>query len=360
MKQGAPVTKIIVNGRFMIHKVTGVERYARELLTSLDKIAKPGEIELVLPPGAFDVPEYKNVKVVNTGRLSNRMWEHISFPLYVKRRRGISLNLCNVAPLTSPDIVCIHDMKIKACPGFYSKMFLYWYRLLFRNETKRAKAILTVSEFSKSEIVRYYKINPKRVHVIYDAWQHYERIDYDDSTLTKYGLEKGGYYFSLFSLEKNKNFKWIADLAKKKTEQVFAVAGDINNHVFSAESKYDYPDNMKFLGYVGDSEAKTLCRDCKAFLFPTRYEGFGIPPLEAMGAGAKHVAVSDTEVMHEIFGDSVTYIDPDVARLELNEHAPEAIEATLEKYSWDKSAKRLYSLLGKIAGWNKKTGKIPE
>ena len=105
---------------------------------------------------------------------------------------------------------------------------------------------------------------------------------------------------------------------------------------------------MKLLGFVSDEEAKTLMRDCSAFLFPTFYEGFGIPPLEAISAGAKQVVVSDTDVMHEIFGDGVVYVDPSDCNIALSDF-PEISEAQvsglLEKYSWKKSAETLLELL---------------
>ncbi len=107
---------------------------------------------------------------------------------------------------------------------------------------------------------------------------------------------------------------------------------------------YDYnrvDKNGKKLGYVSDEEAKTMMRDCKAFLFPTFYEGFGIPPLEAMSVGAKNIYVSDTAVMHEIFGDSVHYINPYKYNDIFDDDAAdseECIRKVLLKYSWKKSA----------------------
>lgn len=92
------------------------------------------------------------------------------------------------------------------------------------------------------------------------------------------------------------------------------------------------------LGYVSDEEAKTMMRDCKAFLFPTFYEGFGIPPLEAMSAGAKNIYVSDTAVMHEIFEDSVQYINPTKYNFVLKKDKIINSEDILAKYSWKKSA----------------------
>lgn len=264
------------------------------------------------------------------------------------RRKAISLNLCNVAPLPSPGIVCIHDVKIKARPQDFSKKFLLWYNLLFTNACKKAKKIITVSEFSKKEICKYYKVNPNRVVVILNAWQHYDRIGYDEKTLETYGLEKGKYYFSMSSMEPNKNFKWIAEMAKRNTDQLFAVSGSINKNVFAEGLGFQCPKNMKLLGYVSDEEAKTLMRYCKGFLFPSIYEGFGIPPLEAMSAGCPDVMASDTPVMHEVFENSVSYIDLESYSIPVIRENIHKSKDRLAKYSWEKSAIKLKKELLRI------------
>lgn len=342
--------KIIINGRFLTQKVTGVQRYAREIVAELDKLSSPGEIELAIPPDTEKVPECQNITVKRIGRLTDRKWEHISFPRYVHREGAISLNLCNVSPLFSPGIVCIHDVRIKAAPQDYNRKFVLWYNLLFMNAAKRAKAIITVSEFSKKEIYKYYNVKPEKIHVIPNAWQHYERIEYDENALKKYDLKKEQYFFAMCSLEPNKNFKWIAEVAKRYPEHVFAVSGSVNKSVFADGWEFDSVRNMKFLGYVTDEEAKTLMRDCKAFLFPTFYEGFGIPPLEAISAGARQIVVSDTEVMHEVYGDGVIYVDPydyefDFSGSVLKKSEYIEWKDILNKYSWNQSAIKLHQVL---------------
>lgn len=343
--------KIIINGRFLLQKVTGVQRYARELVWELDKITPKGEIIIAVPPELEELPRYQNIQVIKVGRLRNRLWEHLSFPMYVAMQKGVSLNLCNVAPLLSPGIVCIHDVKIKAAPRYFSKGFLAWYRLLFWNALSRAKAIITVSEFSKREIMKYYGVSTDRIVVIPNAWQHFQHIGYDGDALNKYGLVSQSYFFSMCSLEPNKNFKWVAEVAKRNPEQVFAVSGSINSTVFQEGLGFECPENMKLLGYASDTEAKTLMRECRAFLFPTFYEGFGIPPLEALSAGAKCIVVSDTEVMHEIFGDHVVYIDPvcyDCNLEELVKAGAVGSDPVLSRFSWEHSAKKLLEALKTI------------
>lgn len=337
--------KIIINGRFLIHKVTGVERYAHEVIKELDKVVEPGTVTMAVPPEVKQKPQYKNINVISVGKLHNRVWEHISFPIYVKKNNALSLNLCNVAPVVVPGIVCIHDVKIKAHPEYFSKKFLIWYNFLFSRECKNAKAIITVSEFSKHEIEKYYNVPANKITVIPNAWQHYKKVEYDENALKKYKLNRGEYYFAMCSLEPNKNFKWIAEAARNNPKKNFVVAGSINKTVFSDGLGFDVPKNMKLIGYVTDEEAKTLMRDCKAFLFPTFYEGFGIPPLEALASGCRDVMVSDTEIMHEVFGDSVSYLDPlDPCKWKITMGNPKSIEKMLKKYSWRNSALLLKKL----------------
>ena len=341
--------KFVINGRFLVHKVTGVERYAREILNELDKLVEPNVLELAVPPEVENIPVYKNIKVNKIGKLNNQAWEHISFPLYVIKNNGIPLNLCNVAPLILPGIVCLHDMKIKATPQYFNKKFLLWYNVLFYNAVRRSKKIITVSEFSKSEIVKFYDVDPENIVVVPNSWQHFDNIRYDEHTLEKYELSKNKYYFSMSSLEPNKNFKWIVEVAKRNPNVKFVISGSVNHTVFSSVPGLEYLENIKLLGYVSDVESKTLMRDCKAFLFPTFYEGFGIPPLEALSAGANSVVVSDTNLMHEIFEDCVSYIDPNDYEINIEKKLRSINvlhkEKVLQKYSWKNSALRLLQII---------------
>lgn len=339
--------KYIVNGRFFSKKITGVERYAVELLKEVDMLVENGQLTIAIPKDA-DVPTYKNIKVIRVGRLKNILWEHISFPIYARRNKMIPISLCNVAPLLYPGIVCIHDVKIKARPDFFSWKFRLWYKVLFANAAWRAEKIITVSEFSKKEIIRHMKVKPERIEVVPSSWSHFKMINEDKNALEKYCLQKEKYYFAMSSLEPNKNFNWIAEVAKKYPMYEFAISGSINNRVFSDGLGFDCPKNMKLLGYISDEEAKYLMKNCKAFVFPTFYEGFGLPPLEAIGSGCRSVIISDTEVMHEIYGKCGTYIDP--TKYDYNEEMLEIIQdrdkIILDKYTWIKSALMFMKVIG--------------
>ena len=278
-------------------------------------------------------------------------WEQLAFPFYVILHGGISLNLCNVAPLLSPGYSAIFDMKVKSYPQFFSWKFRAWYNLLFYNQVKRCRGIFTDSYDAKNEILRFYpQIKSEMVIPAYGAWQHFSSVGYDEQTLKRYRIEKGKYFFSMGSLEPNKNFKWVAEIAKKNPNEMFAVAGSLNPKVFADGMGFDCPKNMKLLGYVSDEEAKTLMRDARAFLFPSFCEGFGMPPLEAMSAGVYRVIVSDIPVMHEIFGENAIYISPyqyDYQLDDLIEQSTCDAESVLSHFSWKESAKKIYEVIKK-------------
>lgn len=340
--------KFVINGKFLSQNITGVQRYAREILAELDKIVDDKiDIEIAVPPNCSDIPKYKKIKAVKVGKMKGNIWEQLSLPLYVIKSNAICVNLCNMSPILTPHVVVVHDISFKVNRKFFSPQFLMWYNFVFSITMKKTKVIITDSKFSIQEIVKYYKIPQQNISLIYCSWQHFENIEYDNNTLKKYALKSGEYYFSMSSMAPNKNFKWIAENAHKNPDVTYVVSGSVNKHVFPKIFDFDVPKNMRFLGYVSDEEAKTLMRDCKAFLFPTFYEGFGIPPLEALSTGAKAV-VSDASCMREIYGDSVYYVDPynpDVNLDELLSRPTSGAEKVLNKYSWKKSAERLYQLL---------------
>ena len=336
--------KIAINGRFLEQKVTGVQRYAREILLELDKCIVDEDIELIIPSSVTERMPYKNIKVVKVGKSSGVLWEQFSYAAYVISKKALALNLCNSAPVLCPGIVCIHDVKIKARPQDFSKKFLAWYIFMYHFVVKRAKEIVTVSEFSKREICKYYRINEEKVIVNPNGWQHFQRIPFDEHTLEKYKLKREEYFFSMGSLEPNKNFRWIADAALRNPQYLFVVAGAINQKVFSQKLGFECPANMILIGYVTDAEAKTLMRDACAFLFPSFYEGFGIPPLEALSVNTS-VICSDIPVMHELFEEYVEYIDPQIPCFEYSRNEQGDKSRILEKFSWEKSAKKIYKLI---------------
>ena len=343
--------KYVIDGLFLTQNITGIQRYAYEIVSELDKIVAPGKVEILVPETTIKLPQLENIKLVKKRKHGGILWEQIDFAHYARKNKMQCICFTNILPLLYPHgIITIHDISYKANPQFFTskrdRLSALWHRINYWYAARSKMAIVTVSEFSKSEIIKYYHVDENRITVIYNAWQHLERIEAAKDTFQHYPqLKKGDYFFSMSTLAANKNFKWILHAAKNNPQEQFAIAGGGKlKGAAEAEGFVDLP-NVHFLGYVSDEDAKTLMANCKAFLFPTLYEGFGIPPLEAMACGAPRVIVSDTPCMHEVYGEDAEYLNPvDMGNLKLKIENKNT-KNVLEKYSWKKSADKLNELI---------------
>lgn len=342
----------VIDGLFLTQKITGIQRYAYEITMELDKLISPNTLEILVPEYLEKVPNLKNIKVIKYGKKNGVLWQQINYANYARKNKLKCICLTNTLPLLyAHGIITIHDVSYKANPQFFKAkrdhLSALWHRLNYWRAAHSSMKIITVSEFSKSEIIKYYRVEPKRITVVYNAWQHMNRVKAAADTFERYPqLEKGSYYFSMSTLAANKNFKWILYAAKNNPNEQFAIAGGGKLKGAAETEGFVNLPNVSFLGYVSDEDAKTLMANCKAFLFPTLYEGFGIPPLEAVACGAPRIIVSDTPCMHEIYGDKAEYIVPQIYRGKFDRNS-KGLNAmgTLEKYSWSLSAMEVYKII---------------
>lgn len=301
---------IYINGRFLTQKITGVQRYAIEVVKQLDKEENINFIILCPNEKLENKLELKNVKIEKIGKLKGQAWEQISLPLYIIRNgRKKLLSLCNLAPILYPSYITIHDIGFKTHGEHLDWKFREWYKIVTKLNIKRYKHIFTVSNFSKNEIIENYNVKPEKITVTYNSAEHLKSVKPDEKILKKLNLEGKEFYFSLGSKSPHKNHKYIEELAKNNADKIFVVTGK-NNKIFKDNSEENIK-NMIYTGYLTDEEIVTLYKTCKAFIFPSLYEGFGIPPLEAMTVGCKNIMVSDIPVFREIYGNSVKYIKTD-------------------------------------------------
>lgn len=343
------MAKYAINGRFVVRKLTGQERFARELVSELDKIVDNDEFVLVVPEYAVELPCYKHISIVKYGKVKSHFWEQISFRRFVKKNGLVSVNLTTTCPLGSPDIVCLHDAAFYEIPEMltktlYGKLSTIWHKLIFRVVAKRAKRILTVSNYSKQRLMHYLHVSEDRISVVYNAWQHFLRVEKDDSIFSSLPetFVKGEYFMALSSLAPQKNFGWIKEVAKRNPAKQFVICGKQEkiSDFGTAELKLS---NLFFTGYISDGQVKSLMNHCKAFLHPAKYEGFGIPPLEALSCGSKLI-ISNATCLPELYENSAHYINPDDYNVDLDKILSNPISSAncvLEKFSWEKEAAKL-------------------
>ena len=345
--------RIAINGTFLSEKRTGIYRFAEEIIKALDNQVADLDVRLIVPKNVSIPFILKNIKVVEFGCGKGILWEQTFFALYLWLRCATALNLCNVTPLLAPrGFSVIHDISYKVNPQYFSHLYgkfsRLWHCLNYWIIVHFARHVFSVSEFSKNEILRVYGVLPSKITVVYNAWQHMLSIEpSDDSVLEKLGLTKKNFFLSLSTIAPNKNLKWILNTAKNNPSEVFVIAGSLNPARFGMDLDVKNLKNVKFIGYISDCDFVLLAKECKAFLFPSFYEGFGIPPLEAMSVGAS-VVVSDIPVLKEIFGKSAHYINPYDCRMDMKNLIIDSSDdkaVVLSKFNWNETAKQIAKCL---------------
>lgn len=350
---------LIINARFLTQNITGVQRFAIEISKQLKKLHE-NDIEFVSPKNIIhkDLAKILEVKII--GNRSGHIWEQIDLPKYLTQNNNpLLLNLANTAPFFYKNkIVTIHDVAYLRFPKNFDWKFRLFYKLLIPNIMKSSKHIFTVSEFSKKEIIELYRTKKEDMSVIYNAVNGIFKTikkEYNDN-----------YILAVSSLTYQKNFHSLIkafNLLQDKSIKLYLV-GSINKNFADLELIKDIENNKNivFKGRVDDYELIKLYSNAQCFVYPSLYEGFGIPPLEAQSCGTP-VICSNVASLPEVGGEnSVLYINPyDVndikEKIEIlinnNDIQKELIKKGFEnikRFSWEKSANKI---IEKLKEWNK-------
>ena len=211
------------------------------------------------------------------------------------------------------------------------------YKFIFKKNIKIYKHIFTVSKTTKDRIIEHYKYkNPDNITIIYPSADHIRSIQ---PQIPKIDLPEK-FYFSLGSMNPNKNFGAIIKLAKENPNKYFIISGKAHK-TFNNKSLESLP-NLIFVGYLSDEEIVYLYKNCEAFLFPSLFEGFGLPPLEAIIAGCKCIVCNDIPVLREIYSGICQFSDFNT--IDLDDLKKEEVHYPTQ-YSWKETAKKLFESL---------------
>lgn len=346
----------VVNGRFLTQKATGVHRYAFEICNRLHElgvdfyVAVPKEIH----------PDYKfTFRTVVCGSLTTHLWEQISLPKYLKSQGSpLLVSFSGCGPLNySNQIITIHDVSHERHPEWFSKNYYRFYAFMFPRIAKKAHAVLTVSEFSKAEIVDTIGVPAHKIHVIHSNVPFHTKPSPEEVLAYKPDPAAEKYILTVSSMDPRKNFVRLVEAFNNIEDK------SIKLYIIGMQFKaFNTPDLQKLIsdnvvlpGYIDDEALQKMYQNALLSIYPTLYEGFGLPPLESMTYGCPAIA-ANIPALKEVSGDAVLYTDPmDVAdmtakmnllakdaqlRQELRVKGLEQIKL----YSWDKSAKQLLAL----------------
>jgi glycosyltransferase involved in cell wall biosynthesis/GT2 family glycosyltransferase len=299
-----------VNGRYLTQPVTGVQRYARNVIAAMNEtlVRASAQAPIIAPVSAPD-PALSAMPLISAGPLNGHAWEQLVLPA---RWRGRLLNLGNTAPAIKADqVVCIHDSNVFVAPESYGRAFSTTYRLLQPLLARRSARITTVSADSARQIARHLPVRAADIVVLPDGHEH--ALTWDPGlagAAPAIVSTERRFVFALGSRARHKNLQLVLDIARELAAMGLdvIVAGG-GSGIFTAEGLSNAP-TVKMLGYVTDHDLAYLMDRALCLLFPSWTEGFGLPIVEAMARGCPVIS-SDRASMLEVCGNAALLAPPD-------------------------------------------------
>lgn len=347
---------IVVNARFLTQRTTGIQRFATEIAREL--LVLRGDVVLAVPRGPIDPHGLDETRIHRVGRLAGHAWEQIDLPLFARRRSAVVLGLASTGPVWyRPQVSTHHDVTWLRHPESFGRRFRAVYGLVVPRLIARSERLLTVSAFSRGEIAAHFGVPPERFTIVPNAADaRFRPADADAAAAT------GRYLLAVSSPNAHKNFARMIEaferFSRAHPDVELRVVGS-QTRSFARQEYAGVGQRVRFLGRVDDDELTALYRGALAFVFPSLYEGFGIPPLEAQQCGCPVIAARAAS-LPDVLGDAALYIDPyDVDDLSgamarvvdddgLRTRLSRAGLRNAERFSWRASAERVSRVLDDV------------
>jgi glycosyltransferase involved in cell wall biosynthesis len=284
---------VAINARAAVRaEIGGVERFAREMARRLPAL-RPERYRVVRPPVAL-------------AHRAGHVWEQVALPLQA-RDCQLVYSPANLAPaLSSRNVVVIHDAAALRHPEAYSSLYVAYQRRILPLIAARAELVITVSEFSRRELIELLGVSPERVRVIPEGVGERFTPGVDPTRVReRHGLG-GPYALAVGTASERKNLSALEPAARALGELgiELVLAGSGRDYLRGAQSA------LRRLGYVSEELLPGLYAGALALVLPSRYEGFGLPCLEAMAAGVPVVAAA-ASALPETCGGAAIMVAPD-------------------------------------------------
>ena len=327
--------------------VTGVERWTAEVNRRLRALA-PHRYVLAQPR-----PRARR-------RALAQAWEQLVLPAHAARLRARRVfSPANLAPLAWPrNVVVVHDAAVLREPAAYSRAYRVWHTGAGLAAARRALAVITVSEFSRRELLELTEIETERVTVIGGGVGEQFAPDADAAGVARRLSLTKPYVLTIATADDRKNLRALGPAAAALEQHGIDLVWAGDTRPYFAET--GGVPGLRRLGYVAEADLPGLYAGASAFVLPSRYEGFGLTCLEAMACGTPVVA-ADRAALPETCGDAALLVDPDdpdalaaaVVRAATDDAARPALrEAGLRRaagFSWDRTAQAVDALLTGLA-----------
>jgi glycosyltransferase involved in cell wall biosynthesis len=368
-------------------QLTGNETYVKNLVMALARIDRVNEYVLFFtrPDVAEDwegrFPNFR-VQLLRPGTPYARI--PLSFPIALYKTGVDLLHVQYTAPPISPRpiVVTVHDLSYEHFPQFFTARERFFFRRTIPHTSRRARMVLTGSEYSRQDIIHTYRIPPGKVVVTpYGAEGRFAPVG-DPMELErlrkKYGIERD-YLLSVGNLQPRKNLARLIQAYSRLRESVeefrsqLVIVGKkawLYKNIFHTVHRSGFSGDVILTDYVPDEDLPGLYSGAIAFVYPSIFEGFGLPVLEAMACGAP-VITSNSSSLPEVVGEAGLMVDPydEEALSRAIQRVTEdgSLRAQLSgaglrqaaKFSWDRAAKLTLAVYEQVAGSNEGAGERP-
>jgi glycosyltransferase involved in cell wall biosynthesis len=308
-------------------QLAGNETYAVNLIEALAQIDQTNLYTLyVTKPAAIDrfANRWPNFKVRQTLPHTPLVRIPLTLSAELRRHPVDVLHVQFTAPpfAPCPVVTTIHDLSFEHLPETFKRRSRAQLRLTVRRTARKAALILTLSAFSRRDIIETYAVDPDRVIVTSAAAPaHFKPVASETelkASRDRYGI-RANYLLSLGSIQPRKNltrlieaFQWLRTARPDDELPQLVLAGKrgwLDDQVFRAARQNALNESVKFIGYVPDADLPALYSGAQCFVYPSYFEGFGLPVLEAMQCGAPVIAGNQTS-LPEVAGAAALLVDP--------------------------------------------------
>ena len=316
--------RIGLDGRFWSEEAAGIARYSRELVKNLLKIDKKNEYFLFLLPKEFKKCKLKakNLNLISITSPHYSLREQAKLPLELAK---IKLDFIHFLNFYHPFfwkgrfLVTVHDLTLFFYPTRRGKTFIHQLamKLVMKNAIKKALKIIVPSNSTKKDIIKKFKNQNSKLKVIYEGVPK-EFKPLSTKTISQFKKKKkltSPFLLYIGQWRPHKNLIKLVEafeIARKETDFQLVIAGkpDLKyKELISKIKKSGYKKDIITPGFIPDEELPLWYNSATAFIFPSLYEGFGLPPLEAMGCGAP-VLASKVSSLPEVLGTAALYFNP--------------------------------------------------
>lgn len=342
----------------------GIGRYSYELAKELYEINK-GAIKVVIREEDLDRFSFaKDEDLIVVKNIKNskdrNLYEQFKLPKIINKKypEAIIHYPDTMAPLLSknPVVITVHDLAFKSVKGAFTWKQNLWKNIITDLSIKKANKIIAITNFTKSEIEKYYnKIDMKKVSVVYNGFNNFSKDEININMVRSEIKDiNKPYILTVSTISPRKNIDGLIKAFNKIKDSIdedLVIAGANGwkyDKVYKLVDELKINDRVKFTGRINDEELKWLYKNSKVFAYVSFYEGFGLPPLEAMSFGVSCV-VSDTSSIPEIVGDKAIKINPHdnekiskqlLNLIKNNKNDKKNYVEHLKKFSWKKCAIR--------------------